>query len=220
MCYFFCLGRGSFYPRPILNQKRIFKSDYMSKKMFFKTRLYITGVVSMAIWSLLAWNHYHGGVPSHHILARKDLPEVSNWWGGLLLPVLTWFLLYRVQKRLMKTGDEKSQGSKFPVLTLYGFAGALLFGTLLSTFFTLGYAGIPGYMMMGLFILALFFPIYRAECILGFVVGMTFTFGAVLPTGIGSILALIGAVLYLIVRPAILYVASRLIRMVSLSQRK
>ena len=167
----------------------------------------------MAISSLLAWNHYHGGVPSHHILARKDLPEISNWWGGLLLPVLTWFLLYRVQKRLMKNSDEKSQVSTFPVHTLYGFAGALLFGILLSTFFTLGYAAIPGYMMNGLFILALFFPIYRAECLLGFVIGMTFTFGAVLPTVIGSILALIGAVIHLGVRPAILYVTSRLVRL-------
>ncbi|MCC6282828.1 MAG: hypothetical protein IT262_19645 [Saprospiraceae bacterium] len=194
--------------------KAHFKSDYMSENIFFKTRLYVTGVVTLAIWSLLAWNYFHGGVPSHHILARKDLPEISNWWGGLLLPVLTWFLLYRVQKRLLKNSDEKSLASTFHVHTLYGFAGALLFGILLSTFFTLGYSEIPGYMMMGLLILALFFPIYRAECILGFVIGMTFTFGAVLPTGIGSILALIGAVIHLGVRPVILYITSRLVRMI------
>jgi len=87
---------------------------------------------------------------------------------------------------------------------VYGFAGALLFGILLSTFYTLGYSDIPGLMVNSIFIIALFFPIYRAECLLGFVIGMTFTFGAVLPTGIGSIFALIGAVLYLLVRPLLL----------------
>jgi hypothetical protein len=38
---------------------------------------------------------------------------------------------------------------------------------------------------------------------------MTYTFGAVLPTGIGSILALISAIIYLGIRPAILFVISK-----------
>ena len=192
----------------------------MNERMFFKTRLYFTGIVTIAICSLLAWNHYHGGVPSHHILAREDLPAISNWWGGLLLPLLTWFLLYRIQKRIIHNNDEKSQVSKFSINMLYGFAGALFFGTLLSAFFTFGYSDVPGYMLKGLFLLALFFPIYRAECILGFVIGMTFTFGAVLPTVVGSILALIGVVLYLCVRPAILYATSSLAHLVSSNKHK
>lgn len=174
----------------------------MNEKILLKTRLYIIALVTLAIWSLLAWNHYHGGVPSHNILAREDMPSISNWWGGVLLPLLTWFLLYRIQRRI-KSLDEKSD-AKLPLNVVYGFAGALLFGVLLSTFYTLGYADIPGLMVNSIFIIALFFPIYRAECLLGFVIGMTFTFGAVLPTGIGSIFALIGAVLYLLVRPLLL----------------
>ena len=78
----------------------------MNEKSFFKTRLYSTVLVTVAIWALLAWDHFHGGVPSHHILAREDLPEISNWWGGVLLPLLTWFLLYRVEKRLVRNGVE------------------------------------------------------------------------------------------------------------------
>lgn len=174
----------------------------MSQKLFFKYRIYVTGIVTLAIWSLLAWNHYHGGVPSHNILARADMPSISNWWGGLLLPLLTWFLLYRIQQRIIHNPDEKSDA--IPLNIVYGFVGALLFGVLLSTFYTLGYAGIPGYMVNSIFIIAFFFPIYRAECLLGFVIGMTFTFGAVLPTGIGTIFALIGAALYLLVRPLLL----------------
>lgn len=53
----------------------------------------------MAIWGLLAWEYTHGGFQSHQILRRKDLPELQNWWGGILLPLFTWFLLYRIQKR-------------------------------------------------------------------------------------------------------------------------
>jgi len=192
----------------------------MSEKVFFKTRLYFTGVVTIAIWSLLAWNYYHGGVPSHHILHRDDLPAISNWWGGLVLPLLTWFLLYRIQNRLLRNNVEKSKVPKRRSNIFYGFAGALFLGILLSVLFIFDYSAISGYLFIGLFLLALFFPVYRAECVLGFVIGMTFTFGAVLPTAVGSILALIGAILYLYVRPVALYIASGFMRIVSSNKHK
>jgi len=90
-----------------------------------------------------------------------------------------------------------------------GFGVGLLFGLLLSIFFVLGISELPGYMILSVFIGALFFPVYRAECLLGFVIGMTYTFGAVLPTAIGSILALVGALIYLLIRPAMLFVISK-----------
>lgn len=183
----------------------------MNEKAFFKIRLYVTAFVTLAIWSLLLWNYFHGGIPKHHILADETLPEISNAWGGILLPLLTWFLTYRVQKRIFTNADAVEASKRFTT-AVYGFVGALLFGILLCVFFKLGYSGIPGYMMLSLLALAFFFPIYRSECLLGFVIGMTYTFGAVLPTGIGSILASIGAVFYLLVRPAILFIASRLMR--------
>ncbi|WP_051189605.1 hypothetical protein [Daejeonella oryzae] len=180
----------------------------MKDQLFVKTRLYFTGIVTIAIWSLLIWNHYHGGVPSHHVLAREDLPSISNWWGGILIPLITWFLLSRIQKRIILNNAGKSEPSGFSKNILYGFAGALFFGILLSAFFSLGYTDIPGYMLLGLLLLALFFPIYRAECLLGFVIGMTYTFAPVLPTGIGFILVLIGLVIHLGVRPIIIYITS------------
>jgi hypothetical protein len=193
------------------NESKI-KSEPMSEKTFFKTRLYFTGIVALAIWSLLAWNYYHGGVPSHHLLAREDLPSFSNWWGGLLLPLLAWFLSGHIQKRIY-TGKEKDSKENLPAHVVYGFLGALLFGIVLSIFFTFRNEEVPFYMMMGLLALALFFPIYRAECFLGFVIGMTFTFGGVLPIIIGSVLTLLGTVLYLLVRPAILFVSRGLVNL-------
>ena len=192
----------------------------MDHKMFHKIRLYFTGAITISTWLLLTWDYYHGGVPTHHILQRKDMPEFSNWWGGVILPSLTWFLLYRIQKRISNAGDGNSQLSKFSINIFYAFVGALCFGILLSVFFTLDYTELPFYMFIGLFLLALFLPIYRAECFLGFVIGMTFTFGGVLPIGIVTILTLIGAILYLLVRPGILFVISRLVNLASTNKHK
>ena len=170
----------------------------MSQKYFYNLRLGVTAFVSIAIWALLAWNYYHGGVPRHHFLAREDMPSVSNWWGGILLPMLTWFLLYRIKKRMT---DENS--TQFPKSVVFAFVAALLFGVLLSVFFTMRYSGLSGYMLQSVLVLSLFFPVYRAEYILGFVIGMTFTFGAVLPTIIGSVLALIGFLVYWLARKVV-----------------
>ncbi len=180
----------------------------MSEASFFKIRLYFTGIVAIAIWSLLTWNHYNGGIPSHHILANKDLPEISNVWGALVLPLLTWILLYRVQKRIFRQHKGHAEISTIKQ-SLYAFIISLAYGIITAGFFSFGYSDMTGNMMLGIFGLALFFPVYRAECLLGFIIGMTFTFGAVLPTAIGSILALISFVLYRGFRPAILYVVSR-----------
>lgn len=180
----------------------------MKKNDFLKMQILLTSIVSVAIWSLLTWYYFNGGVPSHHILAREDLPEISNWWGAILLPVLTWFVLFRIQKR---ENLPNSRGSKFleiPQKVWLGFLGALILGTALSVFFTLGNEGMSGYLMLSVFLISLFFPVYRAECLLGFVMGMTFTFGAILPTGIGSILAIIGFLIYNLIRPSLLFVYS------------
>ena len=182
----------------------------MTEKTFFRSSLYFAGLVTVGIWSLLLWSHYHGGVTVHHVLHREDLPGISNWWGGLLLPLLTLFLTYRMQKRIFGSQNLNSNPLPFPMESAYGFLFALSFGILLSVFFTLGYSNLSGYMVNGLFLLALFFPIYRAECLLGFVIGMTYTFGAVLPTGVGIIFASIGAVLYLYVRGGIIYVVKKI----------
>lgn len=180
----------------------------MTKKEFFKTRMFFTGFATLAIAALLSWNYFNGGVPSHHVLADESLPLISNWWGGILIPTLTWFLTGRIQKRIFRSNNSAS----FQKLNqaFYGFAAALSFGIILAVFFSFGNTEVPGYMILGVLTLALFFPIYRAECLLGFVFGMTYTFGAVLPTGIGFILALIGAAIFLLVRTGIIFIGSKL----------
>ncbi|MDN3677006.1 hypothetical protein QWY90_06750 [Flavobacterium paronense] len=178
----------------------------MTDSDFFKIRLYFTAIVTIAIWFLLVWDHYHGGVPTHHLLQREDLPSFSNWLGGILIPLLTWFLLNKIHKRI----SNDLTTFKFPITIVYAFLGAFTFGILLSVFFTLQYTDPPFYMMVSLLLLALFYPIYRAECFLGFVLGMLFTFGGVLPIIIITILSLIGAFLYRIVRPGMLFIASKL----------
>jgi len=171
----------------------------MNKQRLQRLRMYFTALVILYVWGLLIWQYFHGGVPSHHILHRSDLPSISNWWGGLLLPVLSWFLVGRINKR-------EAENYSFGVIV--GFSGALLYGIALSAFFVNGLEQLVSYMPPGLLFLALFLPIYRSEYFLGLVIGMSYTFGAILPTGFGVIVAIIAVVIYNLIRPIPLYLAS------------
>ena len=157
----------------------------MTKKSIIKIRYYFIVIVTLGIWGLLIWNHFHGGVLSHNILHREDLPAISNWWGGLILPLVTVFLTYRIQKQIIRNSN--SEQIIFQKDITYGFIIALLYGLILSISFISGHANLAGYMTYGIFVLALIFPIYRGEYLLGFVIGMTYLFGAVLPTIVGLV---------------------------------
>ena len=88
-----------------------------------------------------------------------------------------------------------------PLSIIAGFLVALLVGIALTVAFTMGNEAVASYIAQGIIVLAVLLPIYRAECFLGFVLGMTFTFGAVLPTAIGSVFAALSAVMHLLVYP-------------------
>ncbi|MCB2377190.1 hypothetical protein LGH70_06325 [Hymenobacter sp. BT635] len=182
----------------------------MTETRFSTLSLYGTLLITAAIWALLAWSHYHGGVPSHHFLAREDMPAISNWWGGLLLPVLTWLLLQRIRRQAFGPNASSADAPRALRRALYGFVGALAFGVLISVLFTAGASDMAGNAMLGLFVVAFFVPIYRPECLLGFVLAMTYTFGAVLPMIIGTVLGLIGLVLHGVIRRGLLYGVAKL----------
>lgn len=175
----------------------------MGEQQLPRLRLLLTVLVTLAELVRLTWEHFNGGVQSHHILNRSDIPAISNWWGVLLLPALTWFLTGRIQKRVALHSGAQEAALKLHVSIVAGFVGALLFGILLSASFINGYETIASYLFLGMFLLALLLPVYRAECILGFVLGMTFVFGAVIPTVVGSVIAALSAVMRLYVRPGL-----------------
>ena len=164
-------------------------------------RPYLLESITLAELAHLTWEHFHGGIRSHHFLNSADMPAISNAWGALVLPLLTWFLSTYIQKRIALTSDAKDSSPKLPTSIVVGFLGALLFGILLSASFTHGHETVTEYLFMGVLLLALLLPVYRAECVLGFVLGMTFTFGAILPTVVASVIAAFSALVHLCVRP-------------------
>ena len=171
----------------------------LNKNNLKNRQFILTAIAAIYVWTLLAWEHFNGGIVSHHILHRSDLPAISNAWGGVLLPVLTWFLVGRLEKR--ETG-RYSKG------VIAGFAGALLYGIILSFSFVNGLEQIASLMGPGLLFLALFLPVYRAEYILGIVISLTYVFGAILPTAFAAVVALLTFIIYRFIRPIPIYLVS------------
>ena len=169
-----------------------------------RIRLIFTGLVILAELLHLTWEATHGGVASHHLLNRADLPAISNWWGALLLPLLAWFLFGHVirRERLRSgvIGHGFGHGFALHKDVVVGFVGALLYGIALAVAFRQGAETITTSLFLGMFVAALLLPVYRVEALLGFVLGMTFTFGAVLPLIVGTLVATLSAILHFLLR--------------------
>lgn len=169
-----------------------------------KIKTIIVGLVTALIFTFLLWEHFHGGVTSHHILHSEDLPAISNWWSGLLLPILTWFLLSRVEKRLDQNGTETQQSNNAMNKVVWIFMVGLVLGIVLAASFTYAFRPFLDNVLYIIIVLSFFIPLYYAEFILGFILGMTYTFGAILPTVFILVIAGIGWVTYRYIRPLIL----------------
>ncbi len=176
----------------------------MYEKLKKNLRFYLVAFVGLWEVAHLIWEQANGGVVSHHFLAMSEMPAISNWWGLLLLPVLAWFLAGSIQKRIDVQSNGKNSKSKGLTRIVVVGLGALIFGLLLSYFFTTGNENGSATLFFGMLALALILPIFRAEYLLGFILGMTFTFGAVLPTFIGAIVATLSALVHLLIIPGLI----------------
>ncbi|MEJ8756543.1 hypothetical protein WG947_06030 [Pontibacter sp. H259] len=175
-------------------------------------KVLLTAIVAVLMLCFLSWEHFNGGVTSHHLLQQKSLPAISNWWSGIFLPALTWLLLSRTQKRLNR---QASQGQ--PILKLQRqvillwFLGMVL-GALIATTFENGFSPFLDNVPYIILVLSLLIPIYYAEFMLGFILAMTYTFGAILPTAFILVLAAIGFLSYRFIRTGIILLTTKLVK--------
>ncbi len=146
----------------------------------------------------ILWEHFNGGVLTHHLLADANNPGFSNWWGLLSLPALTWAALTAIEKRNPKeSGDFKAAGIS-ALQKKYFFAG-LIFSLLASLLWEFDQEGVLQYFILLPWALSFFLRIYLPETTLGFVLGMTYTFGGVLPILFSVVIQGVGFLIYSIV---------------------
>jgi len=181
----------------------------MSENHFKRITVYLISIVIIFELGHLFWDHFNGGVLSHHLLNRSDFPAISNWWGIIILPFLAWFSTVRIKKRITFESEDVSVATKIPNEILVGFFGMLIVSVLQSIAFKFGYGNITKYMALGVLLVGLFLPIYRTECILGHVLGAAFTFGPVIPVIGILVMASVSAFSNLCIKPLILRIVGR-----------
>ncbi len=157
-------------------------------------RLTITAIATLLIWGHIGWDYFHDGIPTHYMLHDENMPGIPNWVGGILLPFFTWFLLNRIHRRV----DAPNPKDRLKTV-IHRFLAALGVAILISILFTAG-VDVIDYIMLAIFVMALVFPLYKSEYLLGWVLGSAYTFGATIPIVFGSVLALILFILYKIAR--------------------
>lgn len=146
---------------------------------------------------LIFWEYLNGGVVTHYPLADADNPGISNWWGLLTFPLLTWAALIIAEKRKAITDDEASAGDTLVLQKNY-LKGGLAFGLLMGVLWELGQQEILQYLILTPWLLSFLLRIYLPETTLGFVLGMAYTFGGVLPVVFALVIQTVGFFIYLL----------------------
>lgn len=151
----------------------------------------------------LAWEATHGGIRSHHLLNQADLPAISNGWGLLVLPVLGWMTAWFVGRRAMTRAHAASRA-------LAAFCGALAVGLALAAAFRMELSGVAAGLFFAVLLSGLVLRTYRAEYVFGFVLGMTFVFGSVLPTMVAVVAGTVSVLAHFVGYPAVAALYRRL----------
>ncbi|RZS93313.1 hypothetical protein [Aquimarina brevivitae] len=156
----------------------------------------ICSLLAAAVVALhIAWDHLDGTVMTHYLLAREDLPGISNWWGLLSIPLLS-LLLISISQKL-----QQIESTAYDLTTLSrGFVFALLFGAGIALLWEFDLAHILRFVIWAPLLLAIFVHIHHPLYLLAFVLGTMFTFGGVLPIGIATVLLLGGLVIWTLFR--------------------
>jgi hypothetical protein len=172
-------------------------------------RLGVIAAATLAYWALLAWQYTHGGVTGHSFLARDDMPVISNWWGGLTIPIVAFVLTGRVQRRLAAFGADTAGADRALRVAAAACIGAALYAAAMALGFSLGHDELSSWLFQALPLVGLLLPIYRAEYLLGFIVALSLRFGGVLPLIISTPVAALSLVLHATVRRGLSWLLAR-----------
>ena len=80
---------------------------------------------------------------------------------------------------------------------------ACVVGLALSIAFASGNQSLTEIIFQAMLLACILLPVFRAECVLGFVLGMMFTFGAILPMIVAAVLTGMSALVHLLLWPGI-----------------
>ncbi len=155
-----------------------------------KERLLFTLTAVFFVSGLLVFEFATGGVVTHHLLASNDMPGISNWWGLLTVPLSAYLLFPRPDR------EPPSGVFGFSSATTIRFVAAILYGACMAASFEFGYDNMTGNFLLLLFVIGVFQPLYRGEFVVGFVLGMAYTFGGVIPIGVAGLVATASLVLH------------------------
>ena len=154
-----------------------------------KLLLAIGAFIYTAVFTLR--EYLNDGVVTHHVFANEDLPGVSNWWGLATVPLLAWIVSSSIRHRRSRKKVAIQERKEKDKRVLKRFLAALVFGIIASILWELRLEQVLQYYILFPILIAFFKPVHLPEFLLGFTLGMIYSFGGILPIIIGIILMII-----------------------------
>lgn len=168
---------------------------------------YFTGLKmlkSKLIWSLtllaaLLQLSLLNGSGNHHTLTIYTFSTqpititLFEWTTVLLMPAFVYLCLCAIQKRFQL---QKQNRAHTTTLTLIGFVLSFNFGATIAGGTYFDFSDYAGLLLIALPFIAFFLKAYRAECILGFALSLSWVFGTLSAITYSLVAALVCFALY------------------------
>lgn len=155
----------------------------MRRQLDKTTKIIITGSCILITIALLLWEYTHDGVIVHYVMRSDTMPGLSNWWGLISIPIVSWLCVSLIRY------EEAIEKRTALVQNAARASSTLILGLLISYFFiTNSESLMPVYLTFLLVVLSFFIPLYKTEYLLGYILGTMFTFGTIIPVVAGCIL--------------------------------
>ncbi len=166
-----------------------------------KNKLLFVLIITILILLHVIWDYTHGGVPVHHILADENMPGVSNWWGCITIPILSWLLLSLTQKRIQKIPHQSN--------SIVGFVTSICLGIFISILWEIRMENLIPYVICFPVVFSVIKRVHYPEYLLGFILGLVYTFGGILPLAIGAFLYIMSFLVWNLFKKVIPFLFSK-----------
>ena len=149
---------------------------------------YLLSIGSLVMTNcFIMWEYINGGVITHHLLADETLPGLSNWWGLITIPLVT-FILLSWRDRNRSKEESLIDGLHFFLAIIYGICLCILWNT--------GNESIMPIVIFLPAVVSIWKPLSTISFYLGLLFGMMHTFGGILPIIAGIIIVMASFIAY------------------------
>ncbi len=135
----------------------------------------VTVLVALLQAAVLCWHYFNPKIVFIGVLDAPYLLDVPSWFSLVVMPIFSLCCLLLMRKRLQSTTVNRGKATTY---ALIGFVFSFNYGATLAGSYYWAMELYTVMLIIGIAVIACIVKSYRAECVFGFALSLSFVIGA------------------------------------------